>query len=73
MKRLSLRYLLSVVIGLGVVGGFSKSIEAKGIDADDSVVISGGGGIYYPFDGKSGFNAVVQAAGKHFSSGAPRC
>jgi hypothetical protein len=54
------------VIGLVVFGGFLKSVEARGVDSDNSNsgFISGGGGIFYPFKGKSGFNAVVQAAGK---------
>ena len=65
MKRLTWRWLCSLVIGLWLFGGFLKSVEARGVDSDDSdsVVISGGGGIFYPFQGKSGFNAVVQAAG----------
>jgi hypothetical protein len=64
MKRLHLRLLLSVMMGLMVVSGLSDTVQAKGIDSEDEVVISGGGGIFYPFQGKSGFNAVVQAAGK---------
>ena len=65
IKRLALRYLFTVVMGLVVVGGFLDNLDAKGVDPDDSdsVVISGGGGIFYPFQGKSGFNGVVQAAG----------
>jgi len=66
MTRFALICFRSLMIGLVVCGGFSKGVEAKGIDADDSdsVMISGGGGIFYPFKGKSGFNAVVQASGK---------
>ncbi len=66
MKRFTVSWLCSLVIGLLLFGGFLKSVEARGVDSDksDSVFISGGGGIFYPFAGKSGFNAVVQAAGK---------
>ncbi len=66
MRRLALRYLCSLVVGLVVFGSFSKSGEAKGLNSDDSdsVIISAGGGIFYPFKGKLGFNGVVQASGK---------
>ncbi len=64
MKRLALRSLLSVALGLIAFSGLSVNEQAQGMDSEDSVVISGGGGIFYPFKGKSGFNGVVQAAGK---------
>lgn len=66
MKRLNLILLLSIVMGLMAFSGPSDKAQAKGMDSgdSDSVVISGGGGIFYPFQGKSGFNGVVQAAGK---------
>lgn len=65
MKRFAVICFRSLMIGLVVCGGFSKGVEAKGLGSDDSdsVMISGSGGIFYPFQGKSGFNAVVQAAG----------
>ncbi len=64
MKRLALRSLFSVVLGLIAFSGLSVNEQAQGMDSEDSVMISGGGGIFYPFKGKSGFNGVVQAAGK---------
>ncbi len=64
MKSLALRYVCSVMIGLAIIGGLSGNVAAKNGDIDDSVIISGGGGIFYPFQGKSGFNAVVQASGQ---------
>lgn len=62
MKRLTITFLFS---GLMILGVLSDNVQAKGMGshASDSVVISGGGGIFYPFQGKSGFNALVQAAG----------
>ncbi len=66
MKPLVMKYLCSLVVGLVCWGGLSQSAEAKGMDSrkSGSMIISAGGGIFYPFQGKSGFNAVVQAAGK---------
>lgn len=64
MKRLVLRSLFSVTLGLIAFSGLSVNEQAQGRDSKDSVVLSGGGGIFYPFKGKSGFNGVVQAAGK---------
>lgn len=64
MKRLALRSLLSVVLGLIAFSGLSVNEQAQGRDSEDSVFLSGGGGIFYPFKGKSGFNGVVQVAGK---------
>jgi len=64
MTRLALRYVLSGLIGLVVVSGLLDNVQVFGMVSEDSVVISGGGGIFYPFQGKSGFNGVVQAAGK---------
>ena len=66
MKPLNFVLLLSVVMGLMAFSGLTDKVQAKGMDSGDSdaVVVSGGGGIFYPFKGKSGFNGVVQAAGK---------
>jgi len=64
MKPLALRYSLSMVFALIVLNGLSVNVQARGMDSEDSVVLSAGGGIFYPFQGKSGYNAVVQAAGK---------
>lgn len=66
MKRLNVRFLLSVVMMLIVYCGLSGPVQAKGMDSEDSgsVVISGGGGIFYPFQGQTGFNSMVQAMGK---------
>lgn len=64
MKRLALRSLLSVVLGMIAFSGLSVNEQAQGRDSEDSVFLSGGGGIFYPFKGKSGFNGVVQVAGK---------
>jgi len=64
MKHLALRHLLSMVFALIVLNGLSVNVQARGMDSEDSVVLSAGGGIFYPFQGKSGYNAVVQAAGK---------
>jgi len=65
MKRFALMCFRSIMIGLVVLCGFSTSVEAKvvGSDDSDSVIISGGGGIFYPFQGRSGFNALVQVMG----------
>ncbi len=67
MKQLALRCLLSVVLGLIGFGVLPGNAHAKGMDSDDSnsTVISGGGGIFYPFQGKTGFNAVIQMMGKN--------
>jgi len=64
MKQLIWRWLLSVALGLIALSGLSVNELAQGMDSEDSVILSGGGGIFYPFKGKSGFNGVVQAAGK---------
>ncbi len=67
MKPFVMKYFCSFMVGLVVCwGAFSQTVEAKGMDStkSQSVFISAGGGIFYPFQGKSGFNAVVQAAGK---------
>ncbi len=66
MKSIVITYLCSLLVGLVCCGAFSQSVEAKGTDSrkSDSVIISAGGGIFYPFKGKPGFNAVVQASGK---------
>ncbi|TFG59988.1 MAG: hypothetical protein E4H32_09295 [Nitrospirales bacterium] len=65
MRRLTLGFLLSVVMGLMVFGGLSENVQAKVVDPEDSdsVVISGSGGIFYPFQGQAGFNGVIQAMG----------
>jgi len=65
MKPLNFVLLLSVVMGLMAFSGLTDKVQAKGLDSEDSdtVVISGGGGIFYPFKGKDGFNGVIQAAG----------
>ena len=54
MQRLPLKHLFTLVIGLLVFGGLSDHVQAKEMDSD-SVMISGGGGIFYPFKGKQGF------------------
>ena len=66
MKRLAWRCLFTVVMSLMAFGGFSDNVQAKGKDSEDSDsgIISGGGGIFYPFKGKSGFNGVVRVAGE---------
>ncbi len=64
MKPSALAGICSVIIGLVLMGGMCNHVAAEMRDADESVYISGGGGIFFPFQGKSGFNAVVQAAGK---------
>ncbi len=66
MKRMPWRCLFTVVMGLIAFGGLSDNVQAKGMDSEDSdsVIISGGGGIFFPLQGKSGFNGVVQAMGK---------
>lgn len=66
MKRSHGRFLLNIAMSLMVVCGLLENVQAKEIGSgdSDSVYISGGGGIFYPFQGTSGFNAVIQAAGK---------
>ena len=65
MKRFALMCFRSIMIGMVVLCGFSTSVEAKvvGSDDSDSVIISSGGGIFYPFQGRAGFNALVQVMG----------
>jgi hypothetical protein len=52
-------------MGLIVFGGLSDNVQAKAVESEDSneVVISGGGGIFYPFKGQSGISGVIQAMG----------
>ncbi len=66
MKSIVMTYLFSLLVGLMCWGGISQKVEAQGTNSrkSGSTIISAGGGIFYPFQGKSGFNAVVQAAGK---------
>jgi hypothetical protein len=54
------------MIGFLFFSGQLDEVQAKGSDYEDSdsVIISGGGGIFYPFNGKVGFNGIVQAAGE---------
>lgn len=65
MKRFALRFLLNAVMGLIIFGGLSDNVQAKIIEPEESndVVISGGGGIFYPFKGQSGVSGVIQAMG----------
>ena len=58
-------YLLTVVMGLIVFSGLSDHAQAKVIEPETSntVVISGAGGIFYPFQGQSGVSGVIQAMG----------
>ncbi len=65
MKRLALRLLLNVVMGVMVCGGFLENAQAKILDSEESesVFISGGGGIFYPFQGQSGYSAIIQFMG----------
>ena len=65
MNRLVLMYLLTVLMGLIVFGGLSNHAQAKVIEPEESntVVISGGGGIFYPFQGQSGVSGAIQAMG----------
>ncbi len=65
MKRLALRCWLNVLMGLIVFAGLSDNLQAKVQASEDSntVVISGGGGIFYPFQGQSGVSGVIQAMG----------
>jgi hypothetical protein len=52
-------------MGLAIFGGLSDTVQAKVIEPEESneVVISGGGGIFHPFKGKSGVSGVIQAMG----------
>ena len=65
MKRFALGLLFNAVMGLIVFGGLSETVQAKVIEPEESndVVISGGGGIFYPFKGQSGVSGVIQAMG----------
>ena len=65
MKRFALGLLLNAVMGLTIFGGLSETVQAKVIEPEESndVVISGGGGIFYPFKGQSGVSGVIQAMG----------
>ncbi len=66
MKQFTVIFLFYGVTGLMVLSGFINNVQAKGMDSGDSDkgIISSGGGIFYPFKGKSGFNGVIQAAGQ---------
>lgn len=65
MNRLLVRNLLPVLMGLIVFSGLSDHAQAKVIEPEesDTVVISGGGGIFYPFQGQSGVSGAIQAMG----------
>lgn len=65
MNHLALRYLFAVMMGLIVFGGLSDPARAKVIEPEesDTVIISGGGGIFSPFQGKSGQSGSIQAMG----------
>lgn len=65
MKRFALGLLLNAVMGFTIFGGLSETVQAKVIEPEESneVVISGGGGIFYPFKGRSGVSGVIQAMG----------
>ncbi|HNP31252.1 MAG TPA: hypothetical protein PKK23_19555, partial [Nitrospirales bacterium] len=65
MKQLALRYLFTVMMGLIVFGGLSDHAQAKVIESEesDTVVISGGGGFFYPFQGQTGVSGIFQAMG----------
>lgn len=65
MKRFALTFLLTVVMELIVCNGLTDHAQAKVIEHEDSdtVVISGGGGIFYPFQGQSGVSGAIQAMG----------
>jgi hypothetical protein len=65
MKRFALGLLLNVVMVFTIFGGLSETVQAKVIEPEESneVVISGGGGIFYPFKGRSGVSGVIQAMG----------
>lgn len=65
MKRVDLAYLLMIVTGLILFSALSEHAEAKVIEPEesDAVVISGGGGIFYPFQGQTGVNGAIQAMG----------
>ena len=65
MKRIVLTYLLTVVMGLIMLDGLSDHAQAKVIESETSntVVISGAGGIFYPFQGQSGVSGAIQAMG----------
>ena len=66
MKRPHVRLFFSVVMSVMVGWGLSADVLARGTERgeSDSVLISGGGGIFYPFQGKSGFNGIIQASGQ---------
>jgi hypothetical protein len=53
------------MMGLIVLGGLSAHVQAKVAESEDSneVVLSGGGGLFYPFQGQSGISGIVQAMG----------
>ncbi|MFZ1745706.1 MAG: hypothetical protein WBO24_20055 [Nitrospirales bacterium] len=65
MNRLVLMYWLPVLIGLIGFNGLSDYAQAKVIEPEesDTVIISGGGGIFHPFQGKTGASGAIQAMG----------
>ncbi|MEO8325054.1 MAG: hypothetical protein ABI618_04340 [Nitrospirota bacterium] len=65
MNRLVLMYWLTVLMVLIVFNGLSSHAQAKVIEPEESetVVLSGGGGIFYPFQGKTGASGAIQAMG----------
>ncbi|WP_342347485.1 hypothetical protein [uncultured Nitrospira sp.] len=65
MNRLVVMSCLTVLMGLIVFNGLSGHAQAKVIEPEESetVVLSGGGGIFYPFQGKTGASGLIQAMG----------
>lgn len=65
MNRLVVMNWLTVLMGLIVFNGLSGHAQAKVIESEESetVVLSGGGGIFYPFQGKTGASGAIQAMG----------
>lgn len=65
MTRFAVKCLLNVVMGLIVFSGLSSFAQADDVKPEDSttVVLSGGGGIFSPFQGQSGGSGVIQALG----------
>lgn len=65
LNRLVLMYWLALLMGLIVFTGLTDHAQAKVIEPEesDSVVMSGAGGIFYPFQGQSGVSGTIQAMG----------
>ena len=55
------KYLLTILLGILLLGGGLERASAEEGEAKRNFIVSGGGGIFEPFNGKTGFSGLVQA------------